>query len=207
VPTHKPDLSALSIAQLAELTGRHRTTVTQRLREARLDPVRTDGKTLWYTPRLALPVILGTGEGFDPQAEKARLDRARWELAELELAKRRGELISKDDSKAVGIAVASTIATGFLAYPTKVAPLLDGEMPIAAREAVLREHVHELLAELSALGVEVEPDEAGAGADRLGGAAGDAAASAAHALRVGRRGAKAQSRVERRAGEVANQPS
>jgi hypothetical protein len=75
-------------------------------------------------------------------------------------------------------------------------------MPIAAREAVLRQHVHELLAELSALGAEVEPEAHSPGLDRVDGADGDEASSAPDAERVVRRRARSKSRRKSGAGEV-----
>lgn len=95
--THKPDLSALSITQLADLTGAAEKTVIKRLRAAGVDPIRENGRTLFFAPPVALPVILMAGNGLNPAAEKARKDRADADLKELELAKRKRELLEADE--------------------------------------------------------------------------------------------------------------
>lgn len=89
----KPDLSQLTVTQLSELTGVSEKTALKRLRARAIQPVREDGRALYFAPQAALPVVLQVGEGLNPAAEKARLDRAKAELAELELAKRRRELL------------------------------------------------------------------------------------------------------------------
>lgn len=97
MPTHGPDLSALSVTQLCELAGCANETGIRRLRRAQLAPVRTDGRTLYFAPPIALRVLLGVGDGIDGGAERARLDRARAAIAEQEYAKRSGELLAADD--------------------------------------------------------------------------------------------------------------
>ena len=59
MPTQKADLSRLSITQLRELTGRHATTIRKRLKG--LKPLAKDGRTIWYAPREALPLLFGIG--------------------------------------------------------------------------------------------------------------------------------------------------
>lgn len=97
MPTHKPDLASLSTQQVADLVGKAQRTIVRLLRAAGVAPVREDGRTLYWHPPTVLPVIYAVGEGLNPQAEKARLDRARAETAELELHRRRGELFERDD--------------------------------------------------------------------------------------------------------------
>lgn len=72
MPTHKADLSRLSITQLHELTGRTKATVRKRLKD--LKPIAKDGRTIWYAPREALSLLFGIG-GLDLTAERARLSR------------------------------------------------------------------------------------------------------------------------------------
>lgn len=93
----KPDLSQLTVTQISELTGVSEKTALKRLRARAIQPVREDGRALYFAPQAALPVVLQVGEGLNPAAEKARLDRAKAELAELELAKRRRELLESGD--------------------------------------------------------------------------------------------------------------
>ena len=92
MPTHKEPLRYLSISQLAEVSGRSRETIRHRISRSQLQPHREDGKTVWYDAPLALEIILGGGEGLDPRVEKARLDKARADMQELQLAIKRGEV-------------------------------------------------------------------------------------------------------------------
>ena len=91
MPTHRPDFSDLSTQSLADLVGKAHRTVHKLLRAAGVAPVREDGRTLYRHPATALLAIYGNGNGLHPAAEKARLDRARAETAELALRHRRGE--------------------------------------------------------------------------------------------------------------------
>ncbi|MGH2959212.1 MAG: hypothetical protein ACRDKE_06370 [Solirubrobacterales bacterium] len=200
--TGRKSLRLLNVSEIAELTGLSPATVSARLNAAGIQPTELRGRVkLFDMPPLIQLRLAGEG-GLDAQQEKARYDKARADIAELDLAKRRHELIEVDDSKAVALAVAATIATGFLAFPTKVAPLITGEMPIAEREAVLRTHVHELLAELAALGAEIEPDARSAQPHRFDSSDGDEASAAPDAERVVGRRARSKSRRKSGAGEV-----
>lgn len=97
MPTHKASLAELSISQLSELTGKAPRTISKRLERAQVATVREDGKTLYYAPQVALAAIYQEGTPQRPDAEKARLDAARADLAELELEERRGDLIGRED--------------------------------------------------------------------------------------------------------------
>src|SRR5262245_24800593 len=57
MPTHHTNLTELSISQLAELSGRAHETVARVLRRAHVTPTRSDGRTLYFDPRRALPAI------------------------------------------------------------------------------------------------------------------------------------------------------
>lgn len=92
----KVDLSALTTSQLAVLTGVKLETVSKRLRERGIAPIRSDGRAHFFDPRTALPIALGRSSA---TAEKARLDAARADLAEQELSKRSGELIETSEVK------------------------------------------------------------------------------------------------------------
>lgn len=92
MPTHKADLSLLSISQLATVTGHTRATVAKRV-GAKLDPVRTDGRTKYYSAPAAVGIVCGTGSGLDLSEERARLARAQTEATELRNATTRGELV------------------------------------------------------------------------------------------------------------------
>lgn len=97
MPTHGPDLGALSMTQLAALTGCAKETVSRRLRDAGVQPVRTDGRTRFYHPPQALRVILRVGEGLDLDAERARLARAQAVEKERRNAEMLGHLLPRRD--------------------------------------------------------------------------------------------------------------
>jgi len=207
MPTHKADLSRLSLTQLAELTGRAKDTVSKLLRLAGLEPVARDGRSLYFVPRLALPVIYGIGTGLSLEAERARLANQQADAQAMKNAVTRGELLSVDETEATMVAVSTAIRAALLALESKLAPALDGAETIVQRAAVIREHVHEALSMLAALG-----DAAQAAAEQIpatgvgDGAVGDAATAKPKRKRVGRPGASSKSRGKRRGREVEDQP-
>jgi len=121
MPTHGPDLTELSITQLAALTGCAKATTRSRLNAKGVKPVREDGRTLYYHPPTALPVILGQGEGLNPQAEKARLDRVSADLKDEELKRIRGETATRAEWEAATVALASALRARLLAVPAQIA--------------------------------------------------------------------------------------
>lgn len=94
MPTHHRSLDLVSLSDLATLTRRDRRTIRKAL--AGVAPAKRDGKTIWYSAPVALDAIY-TGTALDPQRERARLDAARADLAELQAATRRGELLEVRD--------------------------------------------------------------------------------------------------------------
>ena len=81
-----------SISQLSDLTGFDRRTVSKRLAHLECEDQGTRGK--WYESDSALRTLYAGGDaGLDPQQERALLDAAKRRLADLEYAKRRGDLV------------------------------------------------------------------------------------------------------------------
>src|SRR5262245_1992126 len=85
---------------LAELCGMSPRTIKKRLAASGVVALRKDGAGWLYDSVAALKAVYGVeqGEHIDLSAERARLVRAKAEHAEMELAKRRGELIELDDA-------------------------------------------------------------------------------------------------------------
>lgn len=152
--TKRRDLATLTTAELAFLTRRKGETVRSRLTETGVEPVREDGRTRWWDARAALPVLLAAEE-LDPRAERARLDRARAEREELEVARRRGELLERDDVIETWSAAAGTVKRILRALPKRLAARVPKFTQKMARDAqkVIDEALHELAA------VEVGPEE------------------------------------------------
>jgi len=94
----KTDLSRLTLSQLEELTGKSHRFLKGRLAVAGVRPVGKDGRSRFYPSRAALAAVLaGDGERLDAAQEKARLDRARREQAELDLALKRRQVLDLDE--------------------------------------------------------------------------------------------------------------
>jgi phage terminase Nu1 subunit (DNA packaging protein) len=148
VPTHKPDLSLLSLSQLSELTGRSPDTIRQRLDG--LDPAKQDGRTRWYASRDALPRIY---EALDLSAERARLAREQADGLAMKNAQMRGELVPIADVEAGYLAITSPIATKLDGLPSKAAPEVRATSTDAEAEAVLRRHITEARTELADVGL------------------------------------------------------
>jgi len=91
MPTHKADLSTLSISQLTTITGRGYKTVKSRLEG--LAPVSKDGRTLFYKASEALSQIYRVD---DPYIETARLNRLRGDRVEHDLSIDKGESASME---------------------------------------------------------------------------------------------------------------
>ncbi len=144
----KPELSELSINQLATLSGSTHRTIRKRL--ADLAPVRVTGNALLYNPKDALPLIyLGSdkGESLDLSQERARLAKVQTERQALLLERDRGRLI---EIEAVGEVVADEYArvrSRLLALPNRLAAAFPEHRAnvFAKSEAI----VHEALEELS----------------------------------------------------------
>jgi hypothetical protein len=148
VSTHRPELAELSTSELAFLARIKPATARRKLAEGGLEPARVDGRTRWWDSRLALPVLLDLGS-LNPQQERARLDRARAELAEHQLAERKGEYVAGADVEAFLVRVCGGMSQRMQAVPGKAAPEVRAASSDAEAEALLREHVHEALTELA----------------------------------------------------------
>ena len=111
--------------------------------------------------------------------ERARLIKAKADLAEMEADGRRGELLPADAVEAAWIAVLARLRARLLVLPDRLAPLCVEETTIAGVRDQIRKAVREALDELATQRI-VAADPDGAGAAGGGGAhgAGDPAAAA-----------------------------
>jgi hypothetical protein len=146
VPTHKTDLSRLSISQLHELTGRTPRTVRKRLNG--LKPIAKDGRTVWYAPREALPLLVGIG-GLDLTAERARLAKEQADGQELKNALARGDLVLPDAMDRATIALATAVSSRLQAIGTRTAPALAVEGSVPGCQKIVDGAVDQALHELS----------------------------------------------------------
>ncbi len=124
----------------------------------------------------------------DPSIEKARKDRAQAELAELELAKRRGRMIDVDDVEKMMTDDYARVRARLLSMPSKLAPLVVTITDPAEADAVLTIEVSEALGELASGGdIADESDGADLSDDsEEARAQGSATTASPHRQRVGR---------------------
>ena len=101
----------------------------------------------WLRTRIAAE--LGTDENLSPQAERARLDRARAELAELELSRRRRELIPVEEVAQAWSEQVTIAKNRLLSLPSRVSSDVLRLKTQRAIENVLKEAVIQILTELS----------------------------------------------------------
>jgi phage terminase Nu1 subunit (DNA packaging protein) len=174
--TTKDNLSEVTLSQLETLTGICFRTLKKRL--GALAPTRVDGKSIFFDPQVALPVIyeVATAESLtkrmNPEQEKARLSRAQAELRELDLAERRRQLISSETIEHIWSDMVTSARSRLLGLPSKCAPLAFGAESVAVAEDVLKTAIFEALSELSEEIPAIEPDGSG---DENGEALGSAA--------------------------------
>lgn len=95
---------------------------------------------------MALPKIY---QLTDSQAERARLDRARAEKVELEVAEKRRQLLNAEEVAQHWEAVAHNIKQQLLAVPTRAAPLVLGCKTLTQIKGELDRLMHRTLTELS----------------------------------------------------------
>lgn len=91
---------------------------------------------------------LEEGQGLNPIAEKARLDKARADIAEIELSKRRGETVALSSVASMWGDMLINLKTRLRSIPTKAAPLVAAEADADECKDILSKFVDEALTEL-----------------------------------------------------------
>lgn len=136
-----------SVAELAILTSMDVRTVSARLGDAGLTPLSKKGRATYYNSAESMKAIYRAGE-----SAKERLDVARAEIAELDLAERRGELLPRDLVLAAQQKRESAARAKFRAMPSNIAGQIAPPGKLQQAENLLREAVDEALGELSGSG-------------------------------------------------------
>lgn len=162
------------IAKLLDLTERRvqqlsREGVIPKAERGRYDLV---GAVRGYVAYLREQARAAEAGAPDYAAERARLLRAKADLAEMEAGGRRGELIPGAQVEAAWVAVLARLRQRLLALPDRLAPLCHEETTIAGARDQIRRAVREALDELAAMAVAVAPDPDGPCAAGDGSAAG-----------------------------------
>lgn len=125
----------------------------------------------------------------DYGTERARLVKARADLAEMEAARMRGALLAAPEVAAAWTAIVALMRTRLLALPDTLAPRIHETTTIAEARGVLKTAVHEVLAEIAATEVEIAArgdGDAGAGDGGQGGLEGGGPAAGSDGLAMGR---------------------
>lgn len=140
-----------SINQLANLTGIDRRTIGKRLESLPSKPGPNRAKL--YSSADALPLLYGIGNSdgarLDPAQERARLDRCRSELAELDLARKRDELLDANDVQGAWLRIVGNAKARLLAIPTRIAGELSDEAEPRQCERIIKDALREALTELA----------------------------------------------------------
>ncbi len=154
----KVDLSNLTLNQLSELTGCTYRTVKGRLKG--LEPSKVDGKSYFYDPRAAIPLILEVAEktGKDPAAaaakfilqdEKARHSAALANKTELEVKKLQRELLPAQEVERDVTKMIMSFRAKILVMPSRLSAQLAGMKKPAECKRLLKDWAYETCEELS----------------------------------------------------------
>lgn len=132
------------------MTGKARASVTRKLKESGLQPVRVDGASIWYTTRLALPILYG-GIAVDPMMEKAKLDVSRRKMVDLQILQKQGLLVDSASVESHGAAVMNTVAMKVMSLRT-IAPEVRAARTDVEGAEIIEEACREALSELARIG-------------------------------------------------------
>ena len=117
-----------------------------------LKGVPPDGKSgkhdAWFISTVLKAQASETGE-LVPSAEKARLDKARANLAELDLAIKEGRLVPADAIEKAWGNIVTEIRTRLMAIPASTAPRITANLTTVQIESIIREQIDEALQALS----------------------------------------------------------
>jgi phage terminase Nu1 subunit (DNA packaging protein) len=113
--------------------------------DAALTPIGKKGKAILYDSAMALRAIFG-GRGNMSPAD--RLTDARCQIAEIDLAERRGEMIRGDAAVAAWERQTAAFRSRMLAIPSKIAGQFAPPGKLQQAEEALTTAIYEALAEL-----------------------------------------------------------
>ena len=93
----------------------------------------------------------------DYGTQRARLVKARADLAEMEASQIRGDLLFAPDVTAAWTEIVALMRARLLVLPDKIAPVVHETTSIAQAKDVIKKAVYEVLSEIAATNVEVTP--------------------------------------------------
>lgn len=148
----------MTVAELASIAKLSPEATRRRL--AGLKPGRGPGRAQAFEAAEALPVLFGIGERRDPSTERARLDAARADLAELDLARKRGDLIEAHRVAEVWTAIITTAKGRMMALPARLAADMVATTDIREADNRIRAAIYEVLEELASTRPRYGPGDA-----------------------------------------------
>src|SRR5262245_15929749 len=130
-------LRKLNITELGEVSGLSQGTISAKLNSAGVAPAEVVGARKLFDAPQAMRVLLG-GDALDPKRENARLDAARADLAELDLAAKRGDYVPLSEHEELLFVLCSGLVMKMRGIPSRAAPEVRVAASDAEGEAVLR---------------------------------------------------------------------
>lgn len=153
----------LTISGLEQELGKDRRTIGRILEGVPPDG-KASGRDAWFIKTfLRASDNSGDGQALDGAAEKARLDRAKANLAELDLAQKEGRLVPASAIEKAWGNVATEVRTRLMSIPASTAPRITGKMSTVEIEAIIREQVDEALKAISGAVIVEEDDDQDSG--------------------------------------------
>ncbi len=110
--------------------------------------------------------IKGESGTADYGTERARLVKAKADLAEMEASQMRGDLLPAPDVTAAWTEIVALMRSRLLVLPDKIAPVVHETTSLNQARDVIKKAVYEILTEIAATEVEITPrsdGDAGAG--------------------------------------------
>ncbi len=147
------------------------------------------GAVRGYVRYLRDLVLKSETGGADYATERARLVKARADLAEMEAARMRGALLAAPEVTAAWTEIVALMRARLLVLPDKLAPLIHETTSIAEARGVLKTALHEVLTEIATTEVEITPPadgDAEPGGGHQSGAEGGGAAAEPDGVAMGR---------------------
>lgn len=134
----------------------------QALGQWKIQPVAKQGRQVFYDIRQVFQYRMerdlddgGNNRKLNLQDEQARFAKVRADAAEMENAKRRGELIEIEAAVDLLETTVMAVRSRILSIPTKAAPAVAGCKTPRQAQVVLEQQIHDALDELASLDPEV----------------------------------------------------
>ncbi|MBO6522125.1 terminase small subunit, Nu1 [Thalassospira sp.] len=101
--------------------------------------------------------LKGEAGNADYGTERARLVKAKADLAEMEASQMRGDLLSAPDVKVAWTEIVALMRARLLVLPDKIAPVVHETTNLNQARDVIKKAIHEVLTEIAETDVEIVP--------------------------------------------------